>query len=541
MSDLRPILTFEYALGARSVTLEHAPDGWDEQMVKWVRNKKYYGMFRSFTIPLKFVKDGAFHLRKDFYTWGLDAAATLTVKRRDHATYQYYTVFTGEFDFSTFKDTQNYVEVNLVDSGLVKLVKDNEAVEYEVPNSRFGSIYQDVQIFWELDHVTNFDHNFYGIHLIDFVKRIIDLMTDGKITDGTYEVASTLLDSLKSRLVIAPGYEIRYNSTIVQAGLYPLKTTFKDFFKSLDAVTPIGVGIEVRSGVETLVIEDRNYSYDQTELIDLGDVSDFSISVYKDYNFASVKTGYPEKDYDDEAYSINEFNVEVELLAPNPSTSDDYEVRSKFRADGRGIQQIIDNSDGAAWDNDSSDEDIFFVEVYNLSAGTGTSGADVVDMAAGVMRKKDTPAVGHSAWNCWLSPKRCLLRHKSFINSCMFKIEDLPLTYTSGGKDQANNETQATQVSAEWVEEYSGFTLNPTEVTDQYLKPFEIKFDAPYPEYMTSVIGNHPNRMIKFSYNGYEFYGYILEIEMQLSGRGSQSIKLLSTFNNELTNLIRST
>ena len=527
MSNLRPTLTFDYAGHTAEEPLLTAPDGWDEQMVKWVRNKKYYGLFRSFTIPLKFVKDGAFKLRKDFYTYGLDAVATLTVNRLDPINDVYYVAYSGTFDFSTFKDNETYVEINLVDGGLAKIIKDNEAVEYEVyPPS--------VQVtYWDAVAYTKYFRA--GIPIV-VLTELVDLMTDGGVSNGTYAVESTLLETtIRDILLMANGYIMRNNST-TGARDWPFKTTFKDFFKSLDAITPIGIGVELRNNVETLVLESRDYFFNIISILAaLDNVSEFKLSLYKPFNFSVIKTGYPEKDYDDDAYSVNEFNVEVELLAPNPTSSDNYEIRSKYRADGQGIKQILDNSDGVVWDQDSSDDDIFWIEVREAPTSPGTT-----ELSPGKVRKKDAPAVLYNAWNAWLSPKRSLLRHQLFIESCMFEIINIDLDYTSGGKDQINNETQAIQIGSDWVEEHSGFTINsPVSPGGQYFQPFEIQIEAPYPQNMTSLVEANPRGVIAFLYNDNVYLGYILELEMKLTGRGTQTIKLLSTKTNDLKNLIR--
>ncbi len=534
--SLRPQLTFDYAGHTAEEPLTHAPDGWDEQMVKYVRNKKYYGLFRSFTIPLKFVKDGALKLRKDFYTYGLDAVATLTINLLNPETDTYSVAFTGKFDFSTFKDNETFVEINLVDGGLAKLIKDNEGVEYEVIIS--GPPVADLlNIYWDAG-VTEY---FFGIQLLQFTTALLDLMTDGKVTDGTYAIESDLLsNTLHNFLGLTTGYQVR-NSSINSDRIGTYKTTFKDFFKSLDAIMPIGIGVETRDNVETLILEERQYFFDRSpfqSIINLGDVSNFELSVYKDFNFSVVKTGYPEKDYDDDAYSLNEFNVEVELLAPNPTSSDDYEIRSKYRADGQGIQQILDNSAGTAWDQDGSDEDIFWCKIRTVPTAPST-----IQMSPGNLRKKNDPLVLFSVFNAWLSPKRCLLRHQLFIESCMYGIINLDLVYTSGGKDQINNETQAIQIGAligaDWEEEHSGFTINSDIYAGQYLDPFEIRFDAPYPHNMIALVEQNPRATITFAYKGEYYTGYILELEMKLTGRDTQSIKLLSTNTNFLERLIR--
>ena len=48
---------FRYTLVTDSDTyvLPNAPIGWEENIIRWSRSEFYYGMIRSFSVPLQFV------------------------------------------------------------------------------------------------------------------------------------------------------------------------------------------------------------------------------------------------------------------------------------------------------------------------------------------------------------------------------------------------------------------------------------------------------------------------------------------------------
>lgn len=111
--------------------LDYTPDGWMTKSIQFSRNNVFKALFRQFTTPLKFVKDGAKILRHLFYNSGIEAAAYLVILKLDPVTFTHKLYYKGEVDFSTIKDNLNFVEVSLLEAGLVKLLKANENTLYE--------------------------------------------------------------------------------------------------------------------------------------------------------------------------------------------------------------------------------------------------------------------------------------------------------------------------------------------------------------------------------------------------------------------------
>jgi len=113
--------------------LEYSPDGWKDQLVNYARNETYYGIFRSYTIPLKFVLDGAQILRSRLYVYGMEDVVNLVINRLNYDTGQYDLFYTGEIDFSKFEDSIDVFKVNVIEGGLSKYVKAYENVAQEIP------------------------------------------------------------------------------------------------------------------------------------------------------------------------------------------------------------------------------------------------------------------------------------------------------------------------------------------------------------------------------------------------------------------------
>jgi hypothetical protein len=114
------------------IPIKNTPDGWQDKLVNFGRNTKYLGIFRSFTIPLKFVTEGKKVLRSLCYNSGIEKVASLFITKLNNAwTYDPY--FTGEIDFSKFEDDFDFCTVNIMEGGLAKQLKAKEGTAYEIP------------------------------------------------------------------------------------------------------------------------------------------------------------------------------------------------------------------------------------------------------------------------------------------------------------------------------------------------------------------------------------------------------------------------
>jgi hypothetical protein len=138
--------------------LPEAPDGWMNTELSFARNAKYYGLNRSYTNPLKFVGDGATIIRYLFYTQkGVEQELYLNVNKWNDTTGIYDNYYRGGVDLSKMNDdAATGVTVNLLESGLLQLLKANENNVYEIPCN--GSIPQNklVSIDGILFHATYF-------------------------------------------------------------------------------------------------------------------------------------------------------------------------------------------------------------------------------------------------------------------------------------------------------------------------------------------------------------------------------------------------
>ena len=124
---------------ATKTPLAFTPSGWREKSLKLDRGFEYWGVLRSFSLPLKFVKDGAKILRWLFYNGGIEAQCQLYIEmfNIEIATYDYEPYYAGDIDFSRANDMKDYFTIEITESGFLSKfkAKENTTKEIEVTNN----------------------------------------------------------------------------------------------------------------------------------------------------------------------------------------------------------------------------------------------------------------------------------------------------------------------------------------------------------------------------------------------------------------------
>lgn len=131
-NDFRYTLTID----EKDYVLINAPEGWEETFLNFKRSGNYYGLVRSFTVPLKFVLDGAYLLRKAFYTEGMGSSVILRIEELNRANWLYRNLYHGEIDLVDFDDSGNLegnsVTVSCTDIGIAEMIATYDRTEYEI-------------------------------------------------------------------------------------------------------------------------------------------------------------------------------------------------------------------------------------------------------------------------------------------------------------------------------------------------------------------------------------------------------------------------
>lgn len=126
-----------------------SPDGLKDVAIINERNRKYWGLDRSFTIPLKWVADGAQIIKEIYYTYGPYAGLNMMLLEQNlvmtatEYEFVYTKIYVGQPDLTTFVHEGPSVTCSVIDGGAAKMIKANENVIYELT---FDQTAQDVFI-----------------------------------------------------------------------------------------------------------------------------------------------------------------------------------------------------------------------------------------------------------------------------------------------------------------------------------------------------------------------------------------------------------
>lgn len=119
--------------------LEFTPDGWKKIQLQNYRNQTYFAIDRSFSVPLEYVKDGAQILKYIYTNYGVEAKVSMAICEQKlffdatHYGYYYTLLYKGEIDLANYKHDGTKVTVNIMEGGMVKLIKAYENTKYEIP------------------------------------------------------------------------------------------------------------------------------------------------------------------------------------------------------------------------------------------------------------------------------------------------------------------------------------------------------------------------------------------------------------------------
>jgi hypothetical protein len=304
-----------------------------------------------------------------------------------------------------------------------------------------------------------------------------------------------------------------------------LKTSFKDFFTSMNAVLNAGFGIE--NGKACL--ESKSYFFRPTlTAANVGNVKDFELEPYESYLASSIKVGYPDESYDkvNGRYEANSTQI---YQTPITRVQQELNLLSVYRADPYGIEFLrIANTDKDTTDSDA-DNDTFFIKVKALPETGQTyyrpEGVEAFTSVTGT-------AAEDTIYNLDISPKRNLLRHGDYLHGMLDKLDGKYINFASGEK---NTELKTVKNGVAVIEKAN---ISISSLPDKLFLPYMVAITAKLPRNAMELIDLIPFGCIKFTYRENEYTGFLMEVSVDVSNNNQQELKLLLSPDNNLLNLI---
>lgn len=114
-------------------TLEiEEPDGWNDDEKELIRSEKFFGIMTSLSNNLSFYGKGFQYLKSAYDIDGIKANVTMECEERDDNSDIWQIVYTGNFDFSTYQQEENYINIKFNESQFFKNIESRWKDKFEL-------------------------------------------------------------------------------------------------------------------------------------------------------------------------------------------------------------------------------------------------------------------------------------------------------------------------------------------------------------------------------------------------------------------------
>jgi hypothetical protein len=347
----------------------------------------------------------------------------------------------------------------------------------------------------------------------------------------------TLFDKIVSKIspnstaqsnVLDNSFEVITSGDAIRGISFPkMKTSFNNFFESMDAL--YNVGLDISSDVA--ILEKKDFFFRPIEMAVLSEVKDLKITPFKDALASSIKTGYPDSSYDAENGRL-EFNSTQEWTTPAVRVNKGLDLISPYRFDQFGIEELRIKQLSESTDNQTDTDNKWDKIIFGLCIKPTPDEFGIYDLEYATDYDEVTGVVSRSStYNLRVTPKKNLLKHMDFIASSFFGINaNGSISFASSSK----NADVMTLKDSVRVAEKDSIDIRDYLANRMFL-PFEVSFKSNYPKNLQKLIQSSPYGYISFYSKGNKFKGYILECSVDIAKNTEQDFKLLLTPENDLT------
>jgi hypothetical protein len=116
-----------------TITLTKSPADWEKKSLTFSFNKTYKSVFRSFSLPLRFVKEGKTFIDDIWNEYGIEEKITVEITEQNPTSLVYDIEFyTGILDLSTYEWDIDFTEVTFIDGSIEAAFIGNEKIEFDL-------------------------------------------------------------------------------------------------------------------------------------------------------------------------------------------------------------------------------------------------------------------------------------------------------------------------------------------------------------------------------------------------------------------------
>ena len=534
--------------GLYSYLLRRSPIGWDDTTITIERSLKTWGITRSYSVSLEFVKDGAEILRNCFYN-RLPNEVYLVIEKYNKLTMAYQTIYTGLIDFATYEDTETQVKVDILDTNLTAIIK--KYFDYERQyNHRLAQgerpiPYDTVKVYLHPD----FPCPLEMMKISDLIKVVLLNMTG--FTFDKFAVDLSEIEAYESETVYPlittskaitgiPTSPIRdYNYLGRDHRLDYAVISFQRIVDFLFNFWGLSWSVDVIDGVETLRFNTLDNTFPTLENYEVVNINNFKVSCNNEILKGEVYVGWEyvpdEPDFEYTVQGVGgtfQYNIQHEMagnikydLNNRTSNNELIDMRLLWRSDYYLLRYkyLVD------FENSGSNDEIYFAFCYYDSDNEKT------------YIKFDTKTIIEplqaltGAGSEQITARHIAERLRKFIKSLSF-TSSTDITYKEHYPEDIENFITSGYYFITDKVEYGNIGVGNNE---KYFDPIIFELEGLIPDLTITDLYNPANSLMKFTFKGEEYKGFMIKCEVNVSGKKKTKLTLLSAASNDLTKLIR--
>lgn len=302
---------------------------------------------------------------------------------------------------------------------------------------------------------------------------------------------------------------------------WPMAMSFDDFYKSINAVQPVGFGITSVGAKQFVRMEPIRYFFQPIVTIDLGEISELDEATAADFVFAFITTGYVKGGNYEQELGLDEFNIKSTFGSPVIKGDKKYEAISPSRGDSYAVEQArrFPYSEFAERDT-PFDNDNFIIDAKLLVRSNVKSYYSVRLWPDDFERKPTGVYSADTAFNLRISPANNLVRHSTMFNASLFKFKQQKLLHVNS---EGNSELLTKMADKPELKEGNDILIE--DLSNPIFEAEWYNFEVPRTQKLfnalkgTTVINgeviNNYYGLVRFKYRNQSYHGYLFTAEIK--------------------------
>ena len=534
--------------GLQSTVLQYSPIGWDKSIINIERSLKTWGITRTYSIELRFPKDGAEILRNCFYNM-LVNPVYLQIEKYDKILMRYKIFYTGLIDFQDYEDLETEVKISVVVMNLTAIIKKYFSETFYYGNHRSPtireyylseddklkiSLYDDLERPLQVVKISKLiEFVFYSMKDVTPEKFGCDLTAVTDIEDNdSYPVITTerAISGIDNTGLGADEYVYRGYSH----RLSHLNTSFESITTNLFNIYGLSWSVVVVDGIETLKFNSLADTFPATVFKKIENLNNVTIRTSKDLTKGELFAGFdfqPDSDiftYNNGSATV-QYNVNNEIVSSikydlnnKTSSNEMFDIRSSWQVDWFSIinKYFID------YEIIGSEDILQLIYVHDVDGVICPVRDTKINSSTGI----STISVGAKE----LSTRHIIDNLKGLIKS----LTITPYVYVNYLEHYPTSIENFITDFPDGIpkKEFSNFSIADNE---RYFLPIEIEFEGVIPDIDIIDMYEPANSLYEFDFEGNTYSGYLIKAEINTSGKEKGKFTLLLHSENDFTKLIR--